>query len=69
MISLQNKQEEQLILMMRELPEEMRKTLFKTAEQLREEIEEEEDVRDIIARLNEPDIPIDDAYRQIGLRE
>lgn len=67
MTTIQNAQEEQLILAMRYLDESRRATLLKTMEQLIEEEEDAEDLRIAAGREHEVGIPAEEVYKRLGL--
>lgn len=65
-IAILNKEENEIIKMLRAMPEKAKKAFIRKIEEMREEIEDEKDIKDIIKRAKEPTIPADKVFAKLG---
>lgn len=66
--ALLNNEENELIRLVRAMPEKVKKSFMRKVEEMREEMEEERDIKDIIKRAKEPTIPADEVFAKLGFK-
>lgn len=67
-IAFLNKEENEIIALIRRMPEGLREVFMRKLIEFKEELEEEEDIKDIIKRDKEPTVPADEVWQQLGLK-
>ncbi|MBS1588814.1 MAG: hypothetical protein JST52_04305 [Bacteroidetes bacterium] len=66
MIAILNKEEKDILQLLRSMPAKARKSLMAKLEEIREDMEDEKDIKDIKKREQEATIPAEEVFAKLG---